>query len=170
MRKLIYTTLLAAFFTAAAFATDIDYVLTTSTDTLSFTLPQQPVAGTCQIGIHCFSVSPVSVTFDGNTFNNGVISFYLSDQDGGLTVLEGNTLLVNNDGPNNQELFTGSLTDPTLEVFSNLQLSTDAYDSPEYAESFALTATPVPEPLPMIAIPGAVLAAFGLLRRRRMAA
>lgn len=56
---------------------------------------------------------------------NGTVSFYTPANGGGLTILQGglgSTVLVNNDGPGFEQLFTGSLTSPSLETFSNLQL------------------------------------------------
>ena len=56
---------------------------------------------------------------------NGTLSFYTPANGGGLTILQGglgSTVLVNNDGPGFEQLFTGSLTSPSLETFSNLQL------------------------------------------------
>jgi hypothetical protein len=53
----------------------------------------------------------------------------------------GSTVLVNNNGPGNEQLFTGTLENPTLGTFSNLQLLQESAFGPKYNEAFLLNGT-----------------------------
>src|SRR5580658_655097 len=119
--------------TTPSFA-NVNYSLTAGSDSIFFSLPQNPTPLACDflgIDTSCFSVSPVSLTVDG-TPGTGYVSFFLPGVGGGLTIYEGATLLVNNDGPGNEQLFSGTLASPTLETFSNLQLTIAPAGGPVY--------------------------------------
>ena len=140
----------------SAFAGNIDYTLTAGTDVISFSLPELPaVQSSCNFfsDASCFAVYPVSLTVDGSGFT-GNVSFFQPGVGGGLTVCTGTvcaagTVLVNNNGPGGEQLFTGTLADPTLEEFSDLQLIEAGAGSPQYDKAFTLNATSsstAPEP------------------------
>jgi hypothetical protein len=151
----------------------MEYSLTAGTDVITFSLPQQPVplASGCAFYGGCFSLAPVALVVDGNPIADGEVNFYLSDVAGGITIFDGSTLLVNNDG-DPWQLFTGTLSSPTLGAFSNLALTDNGYGSPLYSESFFLTATVVdagvPEPSSAIlwTLGGLALAALAAHRRK----
>jgi hypothetical protein len=139
--------------TSSAFADIfVDYTLTAGNDIISFSLPQLPAvqAGACVFisGTNpqgCFTVFPVSLTVDGTSVS-GNVKFYDQNQGGGLTVcatdtcFAGTTALVNNNGPSNEQLFSGTLANPSLETFSNLLLVAEPGGDPVYDESFTLNA------------------------------
>jgi hypothetical protein len=139
---------------------DINYTLTGSLgDVITFSLPQNPTAlspsppaATCFLDDDCFSVWPVPVTLDGTLYSTATVSFYTPGDLGGITILAGglgSAVLVNNDGPGDEQLFSGTVTNPTLENFTNLQLVQEGAFSPEYNEAFLLNAsgaTVTPEP------------------------
>ncbi len=141
----------------SAFAdTNIDYTLTAGTDVISFSLPEMPaVQSSCDFfgDTSCFTVYPVSLTVDGSSIV-GNVSFFQPGVGGGLTVCTGTvcaagTTLVNNNGPGGEQLFTGTLADPTLEEFSDLGLTEAGAGNPQYDEAFTLNATrstATPEP------------------------
>jgi hypothetical protein len=141
--------------TGSAFA-DINYTLTSGNDTITFSIPQLPAVQTsCDFfgDTSCFAVYPVALTVDGSAVT-GNVSFYQPGVGGGLVVCTGATctpgsVLVNNNGPGNEQLFTGTLANPTLETFSNLQLTVAGAGSPLYNEAFLLNGTSsaaTPEP------------------------
>jgi hypothetical protein len=129
---------------------DINYTLTGSSgDVISFSLPQLPAVQTTCTYNDSFCISPVTLVVDGNVITNGTVAFYTPANLGGLTIQEGGTLLVNNDGPGNEQLFAGTLSNPTLETFSNLQLVKENAYGPQYDEAFVLNASTsgvTPEP------------------------
>ncbi len=108
---------------------------------ITFTLPQQPVPVTCTFSDSCFGVNPTNLVVDGSPISNGVVNFYTPAESGGFTILEGTTLLINNGGPGNLQLFSGILSSPTLNAYSSLQLVAYSYGSPTYDEGFLLNAT-----------------------------
>jgi hypothetical protein len=135
---------LSCFFilTGSAFADNIiDYTLTAGTDEITFSLPQLPAVQTTCTFDDSFCISPVALVVDGTPIANGTVAFYTPGNEGGLTIQEGSTLLVNNDGPGAEQLFTGPLANPTLETFSNLQLIETGFASPTLNEAFTLNAT-----------------------------
>ena len=115
------------------------------------------------------------VTVDGTLFSNATVSFYTPANLGGLTILEAgvrSTVLVNNDGPNNEQLFTGTLTNPTLETFTKLKLVKENAFGPLYNEAFLLnatstssTATPEPSYVGLLLLCVAVIAGVRLRKR-----
>jgi hypothetical protein len=144
--------------TGSAFAdVFIDYTLTAGTDTISFSLPQLPaVQAPCNYfgDTSVFCVAPVSLTVDGSTVI-GNVGFYQPGVGGGLDVCTGSlpcalgTVLVNNDGPGGAQLFSGTLENPTLETFSNIQLGIAPAGDPLFNEAFTLNAVATgvtPEP------------------------
>lgn len=158
--------------TSPVFAGTIDYTLTgpgPTPDIITFSLPDTPTPQACDFfgDTDCFSVSPVSVTIDGTTAA-GDVSFYESGAGGGLTIQEGGSTEVNNNGPGDEELFTGTLADPTLETFSDLQLVVAGAGSPILNEAFVLNATEeaatAPEPSSMLLLL-AGLAGAGMFAR-----
>ena len=155
MRSTLFVLASMTVMTGSAFA-DIDYTLTAGTDVISFSLPELPaVQSSCDYfgDTSCFAVYPVSLVVDGSDIT-GNVSFYQPGVGGGLTVCSGTvcgagTVLVNNDGPNDEQLFTGTLANPDLEEFSDVQLTAAATGSPQYNEAFVLNATSsasTPEP------------------------
>lgn len=154
-------TLSCCFFvlTGSAFAdiAIIDYTLTGPTDTITFSLPQVPAVQTSCSFADSFCITPVTLVVDGSTIDNGTVAFYTPGDGGGLTLQEGNKLLVNQGGPgyspsvpgSGAQLFTGPLANPTLGTYVNTQLVGAPFDSPTYNESFVLNATAssvTPEP------------------------
>jgi hypothetical protein len=159
-----------------AFA-DINYELTSGGDTITFSLPELPaVQSSCALDSDCFSVSPVTLTVDGTVISGATVSFYTPADLGGLTILEGgvgSTVLVNNDGPNEEQLFTGTLANPTLETFSNLQLVKENAFGPQYNEAFLLNATSAsgtaaPEPSYVVLLLVGVSVIAGMRLRKRV--
>ena len=141
--------------TGSAFA-NINYTLTSGNDTITFSIPQLPaVQAPCSYfgDTAGFCVSPVALIVDGSPIT-GDVGFYQPGVGGGLVVCTGQacaagTVLVNNGGPGNEQLFTGTLAAPTLLTFSNIQLFAAPAGSPLYNEAFVLNATSsaaTPEP------------------------
>ncbi len=130
---------------------------------ITFTVPQQPVPVTCTYASDCFGVDPTNLTVNGSPVSGGVVNFYTPAQSGGLTILDGTTLLVNNGGPGNLELFSGSLSAPTLNTYSNLSLLAYSFGSPTYDEAFLLNATsssaatPEPAEILLLLLGGVIL-------------
>jgi hypothetical protein len=158
-----------------AFASTINYTLTSGSDTISFSLPQVPAAQSCAFDGNCFTVSPVSLTVDGTPITNGEVNFYTYANGGGLTIFNLGTSatqpLVNNDGPGSppKVLFTGTVTNPTLETFSNLQLIAVGSFGPLYNEPFLLNATAVPLPASAWLLLSGLVGVGAMARKRRAA-
>lgn len=171
-------TLGSALALSAAASTVIDYHLSSSTTTITFSLPEKPtIAASCMYFEHCFSVTPVSIDVNGTVITDANISFYLSDVNGGLTITEGprgpnQKLLVNADGANHtQQLFTGSLTDPTLLSFDSTTLiNQPIFGTPVYSTNFQANIMATPEPATFGLATLAAGFAFAGLRRRRQKA
>ncbi len=159
------------FSAALASATTLDYTLSAGSDVITFSLPQQPALVTCNFPTSCFGVLPMNLVVDGSPVSNGQVNFYDSSNAGGLTILKGTTLLVNNGGPGNMPLFSGTLTSPTLDTFSNLLLVQYSFGSPVYDEAFTLNssvaATTTPEPSAALLLFTGLASVFALFRRRR---
>jgi hypothetical protein len=145
--RLTLCALSSLFVLTGAAVADINYTLTGAAgDIITFSLPQLPAVQTNCTYANSFCISPVTIVVDGNTISNGTVAFYTPANLGGLTIQEGSALLVNNDGPGNEQLFTGTLANPTLESFSNLQLVKEGAYNPQYNEAFLLNASTTPEP------------------------
>ncbi len=144
----------------------VNYTLTSGSDVITFSLRQQPtLAESCVFSNDCFSVYSTNLVVDGAPAVHGTISFYAPDSGGGMTIMEGDTLLMNNNGPNNQQLFSGTLSRPDLTSFSNLQLVEENIGSPTLDEAFVLNAT-APEPGTLKLLFLAVLLSAALLGSR----
>jgi hypothetical protein len=175
MKKRLFATVAGAFMASASLVhagSLVSYILTSGTDTIKFSIPQTPTPLACALSYDCFSVSPVAVTIDGVTDASAIVSFYTPSNGGGLTIVEGSTTEINNDGPGDEQLFSGTLGKPTLETFSNLQLvGVDAY-SPALDESFLLngagTGPSAPEPKTYALVLGGFAVIALTLRRRRL--
>jgi hypothetical protein len=158
------------FSAAVASAATIDYTLTAGSDVITFSLPQQPSLVTCNFPTSCFGTLPTNLVVNGSPMSNGQVNFYDSSNAGGLTILDGSTLLVNNGGPGNQALFSGTLSSPTLDTFSNLALVQYSYGSPVYDEGFTLNAvsaaTSTPEPAAALLLFTGLASVLAVLRRR----
>jgi hypothetical protein len=121
-----------------ALAQEINYTLTDvpGKDVITFSLPANPTIppdATCQFPGYpdiCVTVSAPTLVVDGISYTNGIVDFFTPPSPGlgGLVVADkGGTEFLNQAGPylgpNDYEaLFSGSLTSPTLETFTNLQL------------------------------------------------
>jgi len=117
-----------------ALAQEINYTLTDApdSDVITFSLPAVPTAETCNFPGYsdiCFSVSAPALVVNGISYSNGIVDFFTppSPGDGGLVVTAGSKEFVNQAGPylgpdDDEALFSGSLTSPTLLSFTNLQL------------------------------------------------
>jgi hypothetical protein len=150
-----------------AFAGTITYTLSgSSADTITFSLSQTPTPSACAYGSGCFSVDTGTLSIDGGSAITGTVSFYAG---GGLSILQGSTLLVNN-GSSGQLLYSTVPVNPTLLTFSSLQLSEASTGGPRYDEAFVLNAsTGVPEPSTamLFLAAGSLLAGVRLRRRSR---
>ena len=98
---------------------------------LNFHVPSPP---------DCFSTSPIDVTIDGSLYSAATVSFYTPENRGALTILQGSTLLVNNDGPAFLQIFSGGFANPTLLEFTDLQLVRQNFGSPQFNEAVVLNA------------------------------
>jgi len=176
------------FSTGKAVASTINYVLTSnsSSDTISFDLLSQPGMNLpCNLGgFNCFSVSPVDLTINGTLFSGGVVDFMSGDNfhDGGGVLIQyaNESLIVNLAGPEigdtgtYETLYSGTLSDPTLEAFSNLSLTGYSYFGPQFDENFTLNATSasegsnsaVPEPPSFVFLGSGLVAFAGMMRRK----
>jgi hypothetical protein len=176
LNKLVSLCFFATLMVAPAFSGAIDYTLTSGGDTITFSLPGVPTAQACNFSNSCFSLSPVGLTVDGSSIADGEVNFYTNANGGGLTIvnLTTSTLLVNNDGPGSppEVLFTGTVSNPTLEMFSNLQLVAVGSFGPQYNEAFLLNATSAasttPEPSSVVLLLIAGLAIAGTRARGRL--
>ncbi len=139
MKKLSFVASLLLFGTSA-WAARLSYTLVSASgDMVNFFSPQQPTPMPCTFLSSCFSISPNFLALDNIEVGNAIVNFY---QSGGLTILSGRTLLVNNAGP---ALFVGGLSPtPTLQTFSNLRLVQQSYGHPQYDDAFTLTASVSP--------------------------
>jgi hypothetical protein len=156
---------------AVASAASVDYTLTSGSDVITFSLPQPPAITACSFRDSCFGTSPTDLVVDGTPVTDASVNFYNNAEFGGLTILDGSALLVNNGGTT---LFSGSLSAPTLRTFTNLSLNAYSFGSPVYDEAFTLNAVlnppaTAPEPAAaLLILAGAGVA--GLINRRRMSA
>ncbi len=140
MKKLAFVAFILLFATSA-WATRLSYTLVSASgDMVNFFSPQQPTPMPCTFLSSCFSISPDFLALDNIEVGNAIVNFY---QSGGLTILSGRTLLVNNAGP---ALFVGGLSTPTLQTFSNLRLVEQPLGHPQYDDVFFLNASVSPAP------------------------
>lgn len=135
---------------ASAVAAHVNYTLTSGTDTITFSLPQQPTAAaSCAFYGNCATFNNVAVSVNGSLYPAAQVNFYLSSADGGLTIFTSQsetTMLVNNDGNSAEQLFTGPVTSPTLTApISSYVLAQEGYNNPVYNEQFNLTASLAPD-------------------------
>lgn len=83
-------------------ASTVNYTMIGSTYTITFSIAQQPaiqpVCVTTSIQPNCFQVFPVAVTVNGTTFPNARVNFFRGSGSG-LSIFNGNTILVNGPGP-----------------------------------------------------------------------
>jgi PEP-CTERM motif len=171
LRKLSILAACFVFSMAVASAANVDYTLTSGDDVITFSLPQPPAITPCSFRDSCFGTSPTDLVVNGMLISDASVNFYTDAELGGLTILDGSTLLVNNGGT---ELFSGTLLAPTLKTFTNLQLGGYSFGSPVLNEAFTLNAVlnpPATAPEPAAAaliLAGAGVAA--LINRRRMSA
>ena len=155
---------------AVASAASVDYTLTSGSDVITFSLPQPPAITACSFRDSCFGTTPPDLAVNGTPVTDASVNFYNSAEFGGLTILDGSTLLVNNGGTT---LFSGSLSTPILRAFTNLPLNAYSFGSPVHDEPFILNATVVPASAPEPAAALLILAGAGvagLINRRRMSA
>ena len=140
MKKLSFVACILLFATSA-WATTLRYeLLSASGYQANFLSPQQPTTMKCTFLSSCFSISPDSLVVDNTVVGNPIVNFY---QSGGLTILAGHVLLVNNGGP---ALFTGGLSSPTLQTFSNLRLVQQSFGHPQNDDAFTLNVSVSPAP------------------------
>jgi len=138
MKKLSFVVSVLLFATSTWAATLSYELVSASGDQANFFSPQQPTPMACTFLSSCFSISPAFLAVDNIEVGNPIVNFY---QSGGLTILSGRTLLVNNAGP---ALFTGGLSKPTLQTFSNLRLVQQSFGHPQHDDAFTLNATLAP--------------------------
>lgn len=155
----------------SAFAATVDYTLTSGSDTITFSLPQQPTpAAACAFYGGCATFNGVAVDVDGTVYTDGQVNFYLAGEDGGITIFTDPTdsvMLVNNDGNFSEQLFSGTVTDPTLIApITSYVLYKESYNNPEYNEQFNLTAEATPEPGSFLLFGSGLLGLAGMARRK----
>ena len=137
MGKLSIFAVSFVFSMAMASAVSVDYTLTSGEDVITFSLPQPPAITACSFRDSCFGTSPTDLFVNGTPVSDASVNFLnTSAEMGGLTILDGSTLLVNNGGT---DLFSGSLSAPTLGTFTNLVLGSYSFGSPAYDEAFTLS-------------------------------
>ncbi len=158
---------------STANADTVLYTLTSGSDTITFSLPQPPVAAaTCAFFGGCATFNGVAVDADGSIYPDAQVNFYLASSDGGLTIFTDSSdtaMLVNNDGNFAEQLFTGTVTDPTLIApLSSYVLFQEGYNSPEFNEQFSLTAE-TPEPDSVLLLGFGLLGLAAVVRRKVMA-
>jgi hypothetical protein len=152
----------------------LNYRLTSNSDVITFSLPRLPTPlDSCAYSSDCFSVTPTNLVIDGDSVSNGTVSFYEPSTGGGITIMQGDTLVVNNDGPNGLQLFSGTLSEPDLIGFSNLQLLEEHIGSPALDEAFLLNiSAPEPGTLKLLflacLVPAALLGGRAALRRKTL--
>ncbi len=156
---------------AVASAATINYTFTAGEDTITFSLPQQPSITPCSFRDSCFGTNPTNLVVNGTPISDASVNFYTPTEIGGLTILEGDTLLVNNGGA---QLFSGTLSAPTLGTFTNLVLDAYSFGSPLYDEAFTVNAELVPSSAPepaaaVLLLAGAGIAALVNRKRTRIA-
>ena len=187
VRRLVYALLVFSLTLSGskAFASSLSYTLTnaSSGDIITFSVPVPPTILGCDFygDTDCFAVTPENLTVDGTPLAdpNEQVDYFegIPGPYGGLVIWDPTTLavLINQGGleiaPNEyQTLYSGTLTDPTLEDFTNLQLQTYGYGSPEYNESFVLNATgattATPEPGSILLLGTGLLSLAGAVRRK----
>jgi len=147
-----------------ATAATIDYSLVSGPDTITFAIPQTPTPNPATP--NAFDVTPLSVTINGTTFNNGLVEFTSTANGGGMEVFAGITDLV----LTGQQLFTGTTAVPVLSTFSGLSLTNagggPSTAGPTYTLDATTAGTPTPEPS-SLALLGSVLLVGGVLGRMR---
>jgi hypothetical protein len=183
VRRLVYALLVFSLTLSGskAFASSLSYTLTnaSSGDIITFSVPLPPTILACNFfsDTSCFAVTPDNLTVDGTPLldPNEQVDYFNGTQGGGLVIWDPITeaVLINQGGPMiapgvYQTLYSGTLTDPTLENFTNLQLQTYGYGSPEYNESFVLNATgattATPEPGSILLLGTGLLGLAGAVR------
>ena len=165
MKKLSFVASILLF-ASSAWATTLSFeLLSASGDQANFFSPQQPTPMPCTFLSSCFSISPDFLILDNIEVGTPIVNFY---QSGGLTILSGRTLLVNNAGP---ALFVGGLSTPTLQTFPNVRLVQQPFGHPQYDDAFTLNASVSPSsntPEPATWELGVVaLALFTFVRSRK---
>ena len=154
-------------FASSGWATTLTYTLQSELGyDAYFTSLQVPEPQSCTFGTGCFSISPAFLIVNGGEVGDPIVNFYLS---GGLTILAGHVLLVNNGGP---VLFNGGVTDPVLKTLSNLRLVQQSFGHPQDDDTFILSAkvSPLPVTTPEPGtweLGGLALALFTFVRNRK---
>ncbi len=182
MRKAVYNLLVLslALFASKAFSSSVDYSLTDpSGDLITFSIPLPLSILSCNFfgDTSCFSAAPVNLMVDGSAVSGETVDFFIGTPGpyGGLVIQDGSSVLINQGGLEispgmYQTLYSGTLANPTLENFTNLQLQGYGYGSPLYDESFVLNATgapsETPEPGSIFLLGSGLLGMAGAVRRK----